>query len=85
MAPQELATLYSQLKTEFSKPSPDLATCGDLLSKLKVFGNYVQNILMHSKRLKKRSRAHCIMGIRSVSFGLVYTYHKANIISRTLS
>lgn len=37
MAPQELASLYSQLKTEFSKPSPDLAKCGTLLSKLKVF------------------------------------------------
>lgn len=36
MAPQELATLYNQLKKEFSKPSPDLSKCGTLLAKLKV-------------------------------------------------
>ena len=36
MAPQELATLYAQLKTEFSAVNPDLQKCGQLLSKLKV-------------------------------------------------
>lgn len=36
MAPQELASLYSQLKTEFSSNNPDLQKCGVLLSKLKV-------------------------------------------------
>ncbi|KAF9509866.1 hypothetical protein BS47DRAFT_115590 [Hydnum rufescens UP504] len=36
MAPHELATLYAQLKTEFSAVNPDLQKCGQLLSKLKV-------------------------------------------------
>jgi hypothetical protein len=36
MAPQELATLYAQLKTEFNAVNPDLQKCGQLLSKLKV-------------------------------------------------
>jgi hypothetical protein len=36
MAPQELATLYAQLKTEFGAVHPDLQKCGQLLSKLKV-------------------------------------------------
>jgi len=36
MAPQELASLYTQLKSEFQSNSPDLQKCGIILSKLKI-------------------------------------------------
>jgi len=36
MTPQELASLYAQLKSDFSSSSPDLKKCGTLLGKLKI-------------------------------------------------